>query len=149
MDARFPRALDLEANVLVALAGPLRGVASSLAGTHCPEHWREMLRGERSMPAGDLYRLATEPSREAREAVRAALAILTAAVEERGPAQGTLAGQAVATATAATGLLGMLTKALEDGHVDDDERAELRRAAVPLARSLAAVEAFLLPEARR
>lgn len=52
MDERFPKACDLEAAVLVAMAGELRGAAAHLAGVQYPEHFREMLRGERTIDLG-------------------------------------------------------------------------------------------------
>lgn len=151
MDVRFPRACDLEAEVLVALQGPLRGVASLLSGTHCPEHWREMLRGERSMPAGDLYRLATEPTREAREAVTAALDVLErnigrVAVPILARPRGTLAGGAGEHAAAATELLAAIARALEDGKFDEAERSSVRAMVATARKTLAAVEAHLLDE---
>ncbi len=125
MDEHFPRAVDLEARVLAAMAAVLRGAASSLSGTHAPELMRKMLRGEYSFPMGDLCRLASDPSLQARAAATAALGELSSALEARIPV-GTLTDRVGKLAEATTTLLAELAEALaSDGSVDDGERAEL------------------------
>jgi hypothetical protein len=153
-DVQFPRALDLEAQVLEALHGELHGVASALSGTHSADHFRERLRGERSFPLGDLCRLATDPTREARAATVAALALLARAVGQSlqpmtaGP--GSLVESAIGAAEIATTALGDVTRAVADGVVDPSEAASLRSRATELRRAAAAFEgAAITAEARR
>lgn len=148
MDTRFPRACDLEAAALVAMAGELRGVASQLSGVHCPEHFREMLRGERTMPLGDVCRLAVEPAAEAKAAVRAGLTVIETALSSRATV-GTLATSAARTANAATELLGQLARAQEDGVIDADEKATLRRTLTQLLNASDAIKALLYSDEGR
>jgi hypothetical protein len=68
-DVQCPRAGDLEAEAVAAMAAELHGVAGLLSGPRSEENWRARLRGERAMGLADLCRLATDPSREARRAV--------------------------------------------------------------------------------
>ncbi len=140
--------------MLEALQSQLRGVASALCGTHCPEHFREALRGERSLPLGDLCRLATEPTREARAAAIAALVVLARAVGHVvAPASvlpGTLVDSAISAAGIATDALGEVTRAVADGIVDPAEAASLRARAAELRRAAASFEgAALISEGRR
>ena len=126
LDARFPRAVDLEAEALQALHGGLRGVASALSGTHCPEHFREMLRGQRSMPLGTLCRLATDPTREARTSAVAAIAILARPLGRVlmpiREAAGTPAERAAEVLEKAVAIMADVAHALEDdGRVDSRE----------------------------
>lgn len=148
MDARYPKALDLEASVTEALHRSLHGVASLTAGTHAPEHWREALRGQRPIQVADLCRLATEPGREGREAVRAAVRVLAEAVGlEVGPASGRddrgLIVEAAEVATAASRLVLAVGEALADGGVEPQERAVLLDHAQAVKREVADVEAAL------
>lgn len=135
-DVQFPRALDLEADVLEALHRELYGVASALSGVHSPDNWRERLRGERSLPLGDLCRLATDPTREARAAVVAALGSLARAVgytlQALQAAPGSLVESAIAAANTATRGLGDVTRAIADGQIDAQEAASLRSRATEL-----------------
>jgi hypothetical protein len=154
LDARFPRAVDLEACVLDALQAELRGVASMLSGTHCPEHFREALRGERSMPLGDICRLATDPTREARAATVAALTLLARAVGQGllpvATAPGSVVETAIMAAQIATEALGDVTRAVADGVVDPSEAASLRARAGELRGAAAAFEgAAMAAEATR
>lgn len=154
MDAQFPRAVDLEALVLDALQAELRGVASMLSGTRCPEHFREALRGERSMPLGDLCRLATDPTREAKAATVAALTLLARAVgqslQPTAVHPGSLVESAITAAGIATDALGDVARAVADGVVDPSEAASLRSRAAELRRAAAAFEgASLQAETRR
>jgi hypothetical protein len=153
-DVEFPRALDLEAQVLEALHGELHGVASALAGGHSPDNFRERLRGERSFPLGDLCRLATDPTREARAATIAALSLLARAVgQSLQPVTahpGSLVESAITAAGIATDALGDVARAVADGVVDPSEAASLRTRAAELRRAAAAFEgAALTSEARR
>jgi hypothetical protein len=153
-DVEFPRALDLEAQVLEALHGELHGVASALAGTHSGDHFRERLRGERSFPLGDLCRLATDPTREARAATVAALSILARAVGQSlmpvATQPGCVVESAIAAAGIATDALGEVTRAVADGIVDAAEAGRLRTRAGELRRAAAAFEgAAITAEAKR
>lgn len=153
-DVEFPRALDLEAQVLEAMHGELHGVAAALAGTHSADHFRERLRGERTFPLGDLCRLATDPTREARAATVAALTLLARAVGYAlapvTAAPASLVESAIGAATVATGALGEVTRAVADGVVDATEAALLRAKAGDLRRAAAAFEgAAITAEARR
>lgn len=126
LELSAPQALDLEADVLQALGAPLAGVASLLAGARAPEHWRAALRGERHVWLVDLCRLATDPSREARDAAGAAVGVLLGTFEAR-PTTGTLTQRVTETSIAATALLADLALAKEDGAIDESERASLVR----------------------
>jgi hypothetical protein len=153
-DVAFPRALDLEAQVLEALHGELHGVASALAGCHSPDNFRERLRGERSFPLEDLCRLATEPTREARAAATAAVAILARSVGcTLAPGvrpTSTIVESAIEAATLATDALSDVTRAVSDGQVDAMEAARVRARAAELYRAAAALEgAAITAEARR
>ena len=153
-DVQFPRALDLEAQVLEALHGELHGVASALSGCHSADHFRERLRGERSFPLGDLCRLATDPTREARAATVAALTLLARAVgQSLQPVvghPGSLVESAITAATIATDALGEVTRAVADGELDPSEAASLRSRATELRRAAAAFKgAAITQEARR
>jgi len=153
-DVEFPRALDLEAQVLEALHGELHGVASALAGCHSADHFRERLRGERSFPLGDLCRLATDPTREAKEATIAALTLLARAVGQvLQPVVGNpgpLVETAITAATIATDALADVTRAVADGQVDPSKAASLRSRATELRRAAAAFEgAAITSEARQ
>ncbi len=80
VEERFPRAHDVEGQILEAMAPHLAGVASTLRGTHDAERFREMLRGERrSLPLYDITRLATSDRPEALAAVDALLDVLARA----------------------------------------------------------------------
>lgn len=76
MDREYPEALDLLARALVAIGEPLRGAAGVLSGTHSDDAWREQLRGERVMPAYDLFRLVESDHPRAARAVDRLLAVL-------------------------------------------------------------------------
>jgi hypothetical protein len=153
-DVQFPRALDLEAQVLEALHGELHGVASALSGGHSPDNFRERIRGERSFPLGDLCRLATDPTREARAATVAALTLLARAVgqvlQPVAAHPESLVESAITAATIATDALGEVTRAVADGELDPSEAASLRSRATELKRAAAAFEgAAITAEARR
>jgi hypothetical protein len=153
-DVEFPRALDLEAQVLEALHAELHGVASALSGGHSPDNFRERLRGERSFPLEDLCRLATDPTREGRAATVAALTLLARAVgQSLQPVMahpGSLVESAITAATIATEALGGVARAVSDGVVDATEAAELRTRAADLRRAAAQLEgAVISSEARR
>jgi len=153
-DVEFPRALDLEAQVLEALHGELHGVASALSGCHSGDHFRETLRGERSFPLGDLCRLATDPTREARAATIAALTLLARAVGQAlqpvATHPGSLVESAITAAGIATDALGDVARAVADGVVDPSEAASLRTRATELRRAAAAFEGIVLQaETRR
>jgi len=153
-DVEFPRALDLEAEVLEALHAELHGVASALGGVHSPDNFRERLRGERSFPLGDVCRLATDPTREARAAVLAALDVLARAVghclQPLAPRPRSLVESAITAAGIATDALGGVTRAVADGVVDPAEARDLRTRARELRQAAAVFEgAALTAEARR
>jgi hypothetical protein len=130
LEDRHPRALDLGAELLEAAARPLRGVASLLCGTHGEARWRSMLRGVVTMPFYDVWRLFTEPTREAAEAADAMLAILA---ETRGyrleplDSAAVEAHEALAGVAAANGaLVAELSRALaNDGRLDAVEARDL------------------------
>jgi hypothetical protein len=129
MDQDYPEALDLLARVLRPMANQLRGVAGELRGTHSDDAWREMLRGERTMPLADLARLASSPAREARAAALAALQQLAAPLGyqvtplEVRPIGVAEAAAAVAESTAP--IVATTLRAVADGHIDDLERREI------------------------
>ena len=145
MDEKFPRAVDLEAAVLSALQGELRGVASLLSGTHLPEHFRGALRGERTMQIGVLCRLATDPTREAKAASLAALGVLAHAIGHtlvpHGSNEGCVVDSAIAAADVATGALSEVTRAVADGEIDAEEAASLQAHATGMRRAAATFEA--------
>jgi hypothetical protein len=82
-DATFPHAVNLEARVLCAMHSHLHRVAGLLRGIHAARRFVGLLLGEQHLPLADLCRLATDPTREARAAVRAALVELAAAIGYR------------------------------------------------------------------
>lgn len=147
-DVEFPKALDLEARVLEALHGALHGVASALSGTHSADHFRERLRGERTFPLGDLCRLATEPTREARAATLGALEEIAHAInysltpisEERR----SLVDQVIAANEAAVGAHALVTRAYADGALSTQEAAGICDAATQLRRLAAGLEGVAL-----
>lgn len=89
----------------------------------------------------------TEPAREARAAARAALTVLDAALRDR-PTTGTLASTAARTANAATELLGQLAMAQEDGVIDENEKAALRRALTQMLNAADVIKARLYSDER-
>jgi hypothetical protein len=145
---QFPKALDLEARVLEALHSALHGVASALSGTHTPDHFRERLRGERAFPIGDLCRLATDPTREARAATLGAVEeiahsigySLTPVTEERR----SLCDQVIAANEAAVAAHSLVTRAYADGELSVDEAARICDAATQLRRLAAGLESVSL-----
>ena len=76
----YPRAVDLEANALLALHDEINGEATRLRGLRSGQAFRSALVGQKNITLADLCRLATDPTREAKESVRAALRVLAAAV---------------------------------------------------------------------
>lgn len=153
LEARFPKAVDLTARLLAVLRGPLIGVASALAGTHAAEHWREALRGERSMKVDDLCRLFVSDRPEAGRAADAALDVLA---EVRGKApvprrprwlepQEVAAQCAVVSAHAVAAIVRALQN---DGKVDVMEAIALRPHATALREVLAAVDGLAAGVAR-
>jgi hypothetical protein len=148
MDQRYPAALDLEAAVVAGMHQALHGVAALTAGTHCPEHWREALRGERPMHLGDVCRLATEPGTEGRAAALAVVHVLARALGQSvEPADGRprrgLATEAAEVSSSAAYLTLSVASALEDGRVDESERASCLGAIAAVKRELADVEELL------
>ncbi len=149
MDARFPRAVDLEARVLAAMATELRGSASTLSGTHAPEHMRKMLRGEYSFPLGDLCRLVTSATPQARAAATVALGELSTALEIEVPS-GTLTDRIRRLAESGMKALSDLAAALvSDGVVDDAERADLARQLGEVERAVREARTLLFRGASR
>lgn len=153
LEVSFPRAVDLTARFLVALRGPLMGVASLVSGTHTPVHWREALRGERSMKVEDVCRLAVSERPEALRAVDTALEVLA---EARGWAltprlprwlqpQEVAAQCAVVSAHAVAAIVRALQN---DGKVDAMEAIALRPHALALREVLAAVDGLAAGGAR-
>lgn len=143
-DVEFPKACDLEAEVLEALHAELHGVASALSGIHAPDNWRERLRGERAFHLSDLCRLALDPTREGRAAAYSALSLLARAagysLQPITVQPGSLVESAIAAAGIATDALGDVTRAVADGRVDPSEAASLRTRAGELRRAAAAFE---------
>jgi hypothetical protein len=82
-DRTYPRALDLEAKVLLALHGALHGVATLVRGLHSPQRFRDKLMGLSHLPLADVCRLATEPSREPRAGALAVVQELATALGYR------------------------------------------------------------------
>lgn len=135
LDQDRPAVLDLEQELLDALSGELRGVASLLADGS-PVHYREALRGERHLHLADVCRLALSDRPEARRAY-AILVDRLQQLRDRPDApienlHELLAGFAEQTAdVTAAG-----TRALQDGQLDD---AEDRRLAAEIAEAEAAI----------
>jgi hypothetical protein len=78
--AVFPRATNLEAQVLFRLHEEINGEATNLRGVRSAQGFRAALAGDKNFNLSDLARLATSPTREARAAVKAALTELAAAI---------------------------------------------------------------------
>jgi hypothetical protein len=128
-EVRYPRAADLTAEVVAALREQLSGVASLLCGAKAEEHWREMLRGERALPLDDFCRLATDPTREARAAVLAALDVLEHAVGRAAvpisKPHSSLVESAIRASEAGQAAHAEATRALADGVLDAAERTRM------------------------
>lgn len=152
-DAAYPRALDLEARVLVRLHGTLRGVAALVPGLHTPRRFREALIGERHFRLADLCRLATEPTREAREAARAAVGELAAALGFRlEPIDAAAPGAHEALATmmeSNSALSAEAVRDLGDGILTADEARDLRPELEAHKASVAKPEAVINEAERR
>lgn len=143
LDQHFPRAVDLTAKVVCALAGRLRGTASQHAGTHTPEQFRKALRGERVLTLDDLCRLATTPTREAREGVILVLDQIASALD-RGRASVTAHEAMAALAEGAGTVVAGLGRALaNDGHIDSTEASELEPEVLRLEAKLDQLKAAL------
>ena len=129
VEERFPRAHDLEAQILGAMRPHLSGVASILSGTHDPERFREMLRGERrSLPLYDITRLATSDRPEAGAAMDALLDVLARArgksvVPAAAPGASLLHALADVSESE-NALTGGIVRAMDDNVLDDIERAD-------------------------
>jgi hypothetical protein len=76
----FPRAATLEAQVLYRLHEEINGEATNLRGVRSAQGFRAAIAGEKNFNLSDLCRLATEPTREARAAAKAALVELANAL---------------------------------------------------------------------
>lgn len=127
--AAYPRAADLEARTLLALHGALNGSAVQLRGLHSPQRFRDAIVGLKNFPLSDLCRLACEPVRESRAAVKAVAQVLAAAVGYRLEPMGNAAN----AQDALTGLMETGTafavdgvRALADGLLDPSEARALR-----------------------
>jgi hypothetical protein len=148
LDARCPKAVDLEARVVTILHRRLAGLATGTAGTHLPEHWRAMLRGERSIPMGDFCRLGRGPTREERDAFKAALAELAAAAGFRLEPLSVRAadGLEVAACVAESGGVAAagLARAMDDGRIDPDEALHLEPAVEALEVNAARARQLLI-----
>lgn len=129
-DAAWPRAVDLEAQVLQVMHAELHGVAAYLSGTSSSRRFREALMGERHFKLADLCRLATEPRREARAAARAAVREIAATLGLRvEPVAGAAANahEAMAAVVETHGaLVSELSRDLSDGHLSAEEARGLR-----------------------
>lgn len=152
LDAAQPRAVDLEALVVEALHAELHGVAGLLAGPYSEDNWRSKVRGEKPLSLGDLCRLATDPTREARAGALAAVSTLAAALGCRiettsRSTAADLANAASEAAAEATGTLGDVARALQDGHVSGIEAAALRSRAAKLVQVAVALERVVLTPA--
>lgn len=78
--AAFPHSVVVEAEALHGMSTAINGAAVELSGTRSVEGFRGALRGEKNFHFADLCRLATNPTKEARAAVRAALTVLAASI---------------------------------------------------------------------
>lgn len=129
-DATYPRAADLEARVLAGIHRELHGVATLLRGLHSPRRFREAVMGDRHLPLADLCRLATDPTREARAAMKVTLGELASAIGCRlEPLDGTSvdAHEALAEVHESHAVLtAELTRDLRDGRLDPEEARALR-----------------------
>lgn len=130
-EVSHPKALNLYAAVLGALALRLRRVATSLRGSVIREHWLAALRGERSMRLVDFCRLATSNRPEALAAFDDGLDVMAAA---RGRVVVSLDskiadfGKALEDTAEGNGkLLKMGIRAHADGKLDATEIAALRQ----------------------
>jgi hypothetical protein len=149
---QFPEGVALEAAVLVAMWGELHGVASRLCGIHAAEHFREGLRGVRSLPFGEFCRLAADPRKEARDAVAAALRVLAEAIGERMvPAEArpsTIPVAAVVFMKAANGLSETEREAIADGQYSAKELTDMEHRVQETKRETARLE-MAIAEHRR
>lgn len=130
LDRDAPEALDLLALAIDAAHEELRGVAGLLAGPRGADHFRRVLRGEEAGISAELARLALDPRREARAAVRAYLDVVAGAIGYHldlnlaSPVEihEAHAGKVEADAR----LSAELVRASADGVIDSDEIATLK-----------------------
>jgi len=148
IDARFPRALDLEAHVLASMYGHLHGSAALYSGTHCPEHWREMLRGQRSLHLADVCRLVSEPGAEGHAAARAPVTLLAGELglavspADGRPVRG-IGVEAAEVAQESAALAYEAAAAIEDDALDNSEVHILTERLGSVRKQVADVEALL------
>ena len=148
MEREAPEALDLAAEVIAALHAHLAGRATGLAGTRSPKYRREQLRGEKCIAVEDLAWLALN----APTALASALGQLARPTGYRVVAEDVAGPDTVTEATAAmvestSIVFAGVTRALEDGRIDQHEAAVLDREAEKSERRLAALRKAL--DARR
>jgi hypothetical protein len=130
-DARFPRAVALEARVLDRAHRELRGAIEPLRGIHSFNGFYDRVMGSKRFYLADLCRLATEPTREARTAVRAILSEIAAEIGEQLSPMKVLPlrdEEVIARVAETSGtLVGESVRARADGVYTEDEIASLER----------------------
>lgn len=145
--AAFPKAVNLEAQALADGHRIISGSAAHLRGLHSAQGWIERLLGGRHTHGADLFRLAAEPTREARGYVKAYAAPLVGAIGYRLELQDVRAidGLEVAASVAESGgaAAAGLCRALDDGRIDPEEAAHLEPAVERLEINAARARALL------
>jgi hypothetical protein len=126
----YPRAAELESRVLKALHDALNGSAVHLRGLHSPQRFRDAIVGLKNFPLSDLCRLGSDPSREARAAVRAVAQVLASAVGMTlVPLEGAVVNAHEAMASVVethAALTAELSRGLADGKLTREEAMGLR-----------------------
>lgn len=145
--AMYPRAVTLEARILAALHQALVGNVTAMRGIHSARRFTEVVLGEKHLRLSDLARLACEPTREPRAAVKAAVQELAAALGYR---LEPMEGRTVDAFDAVSGLVSThaaLTaeaiSALSDGRITAEEARALRPDVEAHKTQLAQLEAVL------
>ena len=146
-DARFPRGVALEARVLDRAHRELRGAIEPLRGIHSFNGFYDRVMGSKHFYLADICRLATEPGREARQAVRAILSEIAAEIgEQLTPVKALpLRDEEVIARVAETSgtLVGEMVRARADGVYTPDEIASLERRNDALKAAVASTETVI------
>jgi hypothetical protein len=146
-DAAYPKAVALEARALSRAHRELRGVISLLRGNRSFQGFHDAVMGGRHFHLADLCRLATEPTREARAAVRAILSEIASEIGEHlTPVSVASVQDEEAIARVAVGagdLVGEAVRARADGVYTEEEIESLERRNMALKAAAAQVDTVL------
>lgn len=148
-DPRRPTVLDLAAEALAPMHARLVGRVAKLEALRPAKYVREALRGERALAVEDLALLALDEP----DALVAGLEVLAAAagyrLEPLEEGRATVGQSAGDFAMASASVQNEVTRAIEDGEIDPDERQRIRTALDVAKSQAAALEAALARAERR